>query len=92
MRVCRALLASLALAFLVSCGTVLPPHPTPEHPSLMCLITCPNGVMFAQQHICKGGTRWFEDLVVTGEQTSRGVDGGILSDMWTTLRLSLIHI
>jgi hypothetical protein len=75
---CRAyrvvVVSIMALVVLTSCSTPLDdarrngfnPEKGPRHG---CYIYCSQGrkPIFQRQHICPGGTRWFEDIFVTGE-------------------------
>ena len=73
----------LPLVLILGCATApLPPSPLNKMP--VCIITCPAGVMFRPQHICKSDRRWFQDAIASDERVMRGADGGILSDTIVT--------
>lgn len=60
-------------------------EPAPGNYLAGCHISCPGGFMFRPQHLCRG-PRWFEDVLLKDHVTTRGADGGILSDVYVTNR------
>lgn len=45
--------------------------PTLQTPAPMCYITCPQGYMSRQHHLCHSGmSRYFEDITVIGENNN----------------------
>lgn len=78
-------LTSMAMILTASCTTVREIHPTKEHPVAACAVSCPYGFALRQQHKCRSDRRWFHDVLLTGEYTSRGVDGTISIDTWEAI-------
>lgn len=79
----RLILAALAAAFSFSCVSATTNAPTKERPRLACVVSCPGGWLSQNARVCRG-PRWFRDVVVSGEHVTRGADGGLLTNVYTT--------
>lgn len=78
------ILAALLSGFFVfGCASVPQPVPTKERPCMWCALSCPGGWMNKNAKVCRG-SMWFRDITVSGEYTRRGVDGTVLTDVWTS--------
>lgn len=74
----------LGAVLLAACASATP-VPTRAHPVPGCVVSCPDGYAFAGSDTCRGGRRWFTDVMVVGRYTNRGVDGSRITDVYTTL-------
>lgn len=77
-----AMVTVAGLFFSLSNCASVEPHPTKERPLTACVISCPAGYARREQHICKSDRRWFHDIRVIGESSTRGADGMKLTDLW----------
>jgi hypothetical protein len=77
----RVVIAVLALICFGCVSTPLP-TPTSQRPIAACSITCASGYSLRRQHLCRGGTRWFEDIRIIGEYVKRAIDGSIATAVW----------
>lgn len=77
----RRLLCVLVLLFGCAIREV---KPTSLHPVSACAVSCPDGFSFRQQHMCRSGKRWFQDVRIINDHTTRGADGMPLTDVWIT--------
>lgn len=83
MKTIAAVVCLLAASLTDCVSTTLARTPTRTRPVSACYISCPSGYAFRKQHKCRGDRRWFLDVPLIGQHTTRGADGGILTDVWT---------
>lgn len=58
---------------LFSCRSSEPPIPTKKSPINGCYISCPKGYSpYRHQHLCNGGVRQFQDIIIIGEDKVSG--------------------
>lgn len=79
----RACWVVAVLMLTTQCASIPKPVPSPTRPVNACYISCASGYVFRQQHICRGDRRRFLDVRLIGEHVRRGVDGTVITAVWT---------